>query len=290
VTILVGPAGWSYEDWKGTVYPAGAGRDFDPLAYLAGYFDLVEVNSTFYRPPTVAATASWARRVRGRERFRFTVKVWKELTHGEAGAEEARSFRAALEPLVAENRLGALLLQFPFWFRDAPANRARIARLGEWLEDSVPRCVEVRHTSWLNREPMTFLNEHGLGFVNIDLPPGRGSPPPTDFATTPVGYVRLHGRNAAAWYSRGAGRDQKYDYLYSPAEVDDWTRRVARVAGKTRVTYVVTNNHFRGQAPATALQIMARIAGRKVPLPPALAERYPELRADGEPTEPGGPL
>ena len=61
--IRVGPAGWSYEDWKGRVYPTEAGRGFDPLAYLAQYFDTIEINSSFYRPPTPTMTQSWVRRV-----------------------------------------------------------------------------------------------------------------------------------------------------------------------------------------------------------------------------------
>ena len=135
---------------------------------------------------------------------------------------------------------------------------AESAELAEWFGDETPLAVEIRHASWLRREPMTFLHEHGLGFVNIDLPQGRGSPPPTAFATSDTGYVRLHGRNSAAWFSKGAGRDQKYDYRYSPEEVKEVVRRVQTVRGKTLVTYVVTNNHFRGQAPANALEIILR--------------------------------
>lgn len=284
--VFVGPAGWSYEDWKGRVYPATAGRDFDPLAWLARYFDLIEINSTFYRPPSLSATRSWAERVRSQERFRFTVKLFCGFTHGdegEAGAADAAVFADALAPLVDEGRLGAILVQFPFWFRDGPASRDRLRRIADWFGGVAPLAVEIRHTSWIAREPMTFLHDAGLGFVNIDLPRAKTSPPPTEFATTPTGYVRLHGRNAKAWFDRGAGRDQKYDYLYTKDETDEWVRRVKTIAGKTQVTYVVTNNHFRGQAPANALQIMARLADRRVPLPPPLAEAYPELLHDGDP-------
>lgn len=283
--VWVGPAGWSYEDWKGPVYPPGAPRSFDPLAYLARFFDLIEINSTFYRPPSPRAVESWARRIRDRERFRFTVKVWKDFTHGEAGEREAREFASALQPLSAEGRLGALLLQFPFWFRDGPKARRRLADLARWFAGTAPLNVEIRHTSWLNREPMTWLHEHGLGFVNIDLPEGRSSPPPTSFATSEVGYVRLHGRNAEAWFDKGAGRDQKYDYHYDGGEIDEWVRRVREIGGKTQVTYVVANNHFRGQAPANALQIMAQIADRRVPVPRRLAEKFPELLEEGEPVD-----
>jgi uncharacterized protein YecE (DUF72 family) len=282
--VFVGPAGWSYEDWKGTVYPRPAPKGFDPLRYLSEYFDLIEVNATFYRPPARTAVESWASRVRDRARFCFTVKAWQGFTHEEeqpAGEAEAKAFAESLAPLRAEGRLGALLFQFPFRFADRPVSRDRLARLAEWFRGLCPLVVEIRNASWLRREPMTFLHERGLGFANIDLPPGRGNPPPTEFATTDTGYVRLHGRNGAAWFAKGAGRDQKYDYRYSPAEVDEWVRRIRTVRGKTVSTYVVTNNHFRGQAPANALEIMARIAGRSVPIPPPLAATYPDL-GDGD--------
>ncbi len=283
--VYVGPAGWSYEDWKGVVYPHPKPPKFDPLVYLSRFFDLIEVNSTFYRPPTRGITESWARRVRDRERFRFTVKVFKEFTHGTRNAvskSDAASFLDSMKPLYGEGRLGGLLFQFPFWFEDHPDSRERLRRLADWFASPIPINVEIRHTSWLKREPMTFLHELGYGFVNIDLPQGGTNPPPTAFATTPTGYVRLHGRNSAAWFNRTAGRDQKYDYRYGREEVEEWIRRVQTLQGKTTVTYVVTNNHFRGQAPANALEIMARLAARKIPLPRALAGAYPDLLEEGE--------
>jgi uncharacterized protein YecE (DUF72 family) len=287
--VLIGPAGWSYDDWKGVVFPKSPPRGFDPLAYLARYFDLIEVNSSFYRPPAKATVASWARRVRGRARFRFTVKLWREFTHGEAaGDAEATAFLDALEPLAEEERLGAILIQFPFWFRESPESRDRLARLADWLTGPCPLCVEVRHRSWLRPEPMTFLHDLGLGFVNIDLPQAKMTVPPTVFATTPIGYVRLHGRNAEAWFTKGAGRDRKYDYTYASDEVDEWVRRVETIRGKTVTTYVVTNNHFRGQAPANALQIMARLADRRVSIPPPLAFAFPALREEGDVEEDAG--
>ncbi len=271
------------------MYPEPAPRGFDPLRYVARYFDLVEINSSFYRPPARSTVESWAARVRDRERFRFTAKAHRSFTHEEgaeaAGPAEAKAFAEAFAPLAAEGRLGAILFQFPHWFADLPASRERLRRIADGFRGAVPLTVEIRHVSWLNREPMTFLHDVGFGFANIDLPPGKGNPPPTAFATSGVGYVRLHGRNAAAWFAKDAGRDEKYDYHYGGAEVDEWVRRVRTLRGKTLVTYVVTNNHFRGQAPANALQIMARLANRKVPLPKALAEAFPELLSEGEVAE-----
>ena len=80
-SVRVGPAGWNYKDWEGTVYPAGLGKAFDPLAFLAEYFDAVEINSSFYSPPRPADAAAWARRVHNNPRFRFTAKAWQRSTH-----------------------------------------------------------------------------------------------------------------------------------------------------------------------------------------------------------------
>jgi uncharacterized protein YecE (DUF72 family) len=79
--ILVGPAGWSYQDWEGQVYPKPKPRGFDPLRYLARYFDTVEINSSFYRIPAAKTTQQWVDRVSEHPDFRFTSKLWQGFTH-----------------------------------------------------------------------------------------------------------------------------------------------------------------------------------------------------------------
>jgi uncharacterized protein YecE (DUF72 family) len=92
-----------------------------------------------------------------------------------------------------------------------------------------------------------------------------------------VGYVRLHGRNYRDWFREKAGRDARYDYLYSEKELDPWLEKISEVTEAASSTYVITNNHFRGQAVVNALQIRSRIEGRKVEAPPGLVEHYPVL-------------
>src|SRR5688572_18291042 len=75
--VRYGTAGWDYKDWAGVVYPKPAPRGFDPLGYLSKFFDVVEVNSTFYRPAPAAYAVSWADRVAANPRFRFAVKLWR---------------------------------------------------------------------------------------------------------------------------------------------------------------------------------------------------------------------
>jgi uncharacterized protein YecE (DUF72 family) len=276
--IRVGVAGWDYEDWKGPVYPSPAPRGFDPLAWLAGWFDLVEVNSTFYRPASSRAVRSWLSRVEGRPDFRFTAKVWRRFTHERTalGRADVRAVREGLDLMAGAGRLGAALLQFPWSFRRDEANR-------EWLRDvtgalrGLPLVLEVRHASWDVPELYASLAEQGIGFVNLDQPIFRNSLGPSAVATAQVGYVRIHGRNAADWFREGATRDERYDYLYAPDELRPWAERIRALAASPRVTdvHVVTNNHFAGQEVVNALQLRSMLEGRKVEAPETLWRRYP---------------
>jgi uncharacterized protein YecE (DUF72 family) len=271
----VGVAGWSYPDWEGIVYPKAS--RFDALSYLASFFDTVEINSTFYRIPSARTTFSWARRARANSEFRFTLKLYKGFTHERtATADDERAFREALAPLVDAGVLGAVLLQFPWSFKDQPENRDY---LGGALERFAryPLVVEVRHSSWNVPEFYAFLEERSAGFCNIDQPLIGRSLAPSKRATGPVGYIRLHGRNYRDWFREDAGRDARYDYLYSEEELDPWVEKISEVSETASSTYVITNNHFRGQAVVNALQIRSRIEGRKVAAPPSLIEHYPVL-------------
>ncbi len=121
------------------------------------------------------------------------------------------------------------------------------------------------------------------------MPASKSNLPPRARALGPTGYVRLHGRNAAAWFDREAGRDRRYDYLYSGPEIDDVVRRAKAIAENAPLTFVVTNNHFRGQGPANSFMLRARLLGHPVPVPPDLLRAFPGLAADAlpEPPSPG---
>jgi uncharacterized protein YecE (DUF72 family) len=280
--IRFGPAGWDYPDWRGLVYPKPAPRGFDPLAYLAGFFDTVEVNSTFYRPARPEVARAWCERVAHRDAFRFTAKLWRRFTHEREayGAAEVKEARAALDALQDAGRLGAVLLQFPWSFR-------RDAAAVEWLRDlhhalaGLPLVVEVRHASW--NEPATYaeLAERGVGFVNVDQPLFRRSIAPSAVATAGVGYVRVHGRNYKEWFREKAGRDARYDYLYTADELGPWAGRVKEIAESPGVeeVYVVTNNHFRGKAVANAAMLEAMVEDRPAEAPPELVRAYPDVLA-----------
>ena len=286
--IRVGVAGWDYRDWKGPFYPARSPRGFDPLGYLARYVDLIEINSTFYRPPE----ADWARGWRDRARrgakadpFRFTVKLWQRFTHQRKEAwtrEDLKQFRDGVQPLRRSGMMGALLAQFPWSFRNTDENR-------EWLEDvhrafaSWPLVVEVRHESWNEPGFYEWLTEQGIGFVNVDQPLFGKSIRPSARGTSHVGYVRVHGRNYRDWFRKAAGRDERYDYLYAPAELEPWVERARTVAQEpaTQEVDVVFNNHYKAKAVVNALQFVSML-GREVTAPERLFDAYGrELEAAG---------
>lgn len=276
--IRVGPAGWDYKDWRGTVYPERRPKDFDELGFLANYFNVIEINSTFYRPAKTTVAETWAKRVAHNPTFRFAAKVWKRFTHDRGmawTAEDVRAVREPLDVLEAAGRLGAVLLQFPWSFRrEAPAE--------EWLRDVLavfaqyPLVVEVRHASWNSAEVFSELAERGVGLVNVDQPLFANSIRPAAHATSSVGYARLHGRNYKQWFRRNAGRDARYDYFYSADELRPWADRIREIASSplTREVYAVTNNHHLGKAPANAAMIESMLSGRTVRLPPDLYARY----------------
>lgn len=271
--IRIGPAGWSYDDWNGVVYPA-AGRGFDPLAYLATYFDTVEVNSSFYRTPPVTHAKSWARRVAANPDFRFTTKLYKAFTHdaGFPAAAEVAAFRRYLEPLAGEGRLGCVLAQYPWSFRNTESALRRIADTADALAP-YPLVVEVRHGGFDDPHFLSMLERLGVGFANIDQPVIGDSLPPTSVSTSNVGYIRFHGRNYEKWFHHDEAWE-RYDYLYSTGELAPFADTAKKLAAKGDV-YVVTNNHFRGQAIVNAIDLK-RAVGQKADVPPPLAEHYGE--------------
>ena len=277
--IRIGPAGWSYKDWEGTVYPKKPGKTFDPLEYLARFFDTIEINSSFYRPPTASTTKSWANRVKANKRFSFTAKLPRIFTHerGKATKEDEKLIREGMDVLAKANRLGSLLLQFPWSFKNTDEDRVYLAKLLERFRD-YPLVLEVRHASWNNEEIYEWLEKRGVGICNIDQPLFAKSIRPAALTTSRVGYVRMHGRNYQDWFRDKAVRDERYNYLYSLDELDPWLVRIKQVAKQTRETYVITNNHFRGQAVVNAVEIKAALEEELVPAPGPLFKAYPRLK------------
>jgi len=276
-----GPAGWLYKDWDGIVYPREKPKGFDQLRYIADFFDTVEINSSFYGPPIKKTTTSWVRRVKDHHQFRFTAKLWKRFTHERDKAwtrGEVDQVRQGFDVMIDADRLGAVLLQFPWSFKNTDQNN-------EWLGDVVrtfrayPLVVEVRHTSWLTPEFLRTLVEEGVGFVNIDQPLYHNSIGPSTRVTSHVGYVRVHGRNYKDWFRDKAGVEQRYNYLYKPGELEPWVDRITEIASDagTHEVYVITNNHYKGKAVANALMMKSMLTGERVPAPGGVVEAYGDV-------------
>lgn len=277
--IRVGTAGWSYPDWEGVVYPRHKPRGFHPLRHLARFVDCVEINSSFYALPEERSAERWLTCVADRPDFRFTAKLWRAFTHealpeGDAELERlAAAFLERIEALRGAGRLAALLVQFPLSFHWSADAERRLARL-EACFGHLPLVLEVRHRGWFEREPLAAVERLGYSLAEIDLPASDRHPPPDPPTIGPLRYLRLHGRNAATWFARGVGRDQRYDYLYGAEELAEITGRIRRQGPES---FVVTNNHFAGQALANALEILAALRHDVPDAPAELVAAYPRL-------------
>ncbi len=279
--LRVGPAGWNYKDWEGIVYPAGAGRSFDPLAFLAEYFDTIEINSSFYSPPRPGDAAAWARRVQNNPRFKFTAKAWQRLSHEPKEAEktslvaDCNEVRRSFAPLAEAGVLGAVLIQFPWSFKNTRENTEHVEKLFRLLH-GFPLTLEVRHGSWAGEPFYSLLRENRVALCSVDQPVIGDSLRLAAHVTARIGYFRLHGRNYQNWFKEDAGRDARYDYLYSKEEVHQICRQIQKTKQTAEETYAITNNHFRGQALVNALDILEELDVNPPAVPSLLAAAYPD--------------
>jgi uncharacterized protein YecE (DUF72 family) len=287
--IYVGTAGWSYKDWEGIVYPAQMKKSQHPVEYMAQYIDLLEINTSFYGHIKPEWGKLWCRMAgRVNPGFMFTAKLNRAFTHSpiavvestsadtiRAGPNDERLAKAGLDSIAEENMLGALLVQFPISFKNTNPNRdyldALLDKFGQY-----PLVIEARHNSWTNEGTLRYFAHKGVAFCNIDQPLLGKAVAPSEVVTSPVGYVRLHGRNYEQWFDSDSGSD-RYNYLYNQEELQAWRRRVDAISGKAQKTFVVTNNHFEGKAAVNALQLKSMLAGGPVRIPPSLRSRYWEL-------------
>lgn len=280
--IRIGPAGWSYKDWRGVVYPNDKRRGFDELGYIAGFFDTVEINSSFYGAPRPTAAKKWVESVSANERFRFTAKLFHAFTHERKPSPlDEKEFKDGVAALAEANRLGALLAQFPWSFKNDPEHRQYLVDLRRQFRE-FPLVLEVRHSSWMEEEVLDLLTELDVAICNIDQPLFKRSVRPSALVTAALGYVRLHGRNYKSWFSKTADVRERYDHLYSVDELEPWIARSKQIAEQAEDTYVITNNHYLGKAVVNAVEIASILRGKPQAAPEELVKHYPELREFAE--------
>jgi uncharacterized protein YecE (DUF72 family) len=288
-TIKIGVAGWSYKDWEGIVYPPSL-KGAQRLEYLAQFFNLVEINTSFYGHIKPVLGRAWCGAVARNPDFVFTAKLNRAFTHSpiaeveptsaktiRPGPTDEKDAKAGFDSLASERRLGAILAQFPISFKYSEENQVYVDQLVSRFRD-YPFVIEVRHASWNRPEVLDWLIELGVGLCNIDQPLLGRAIRPSTYATSSIGYVRLHGRNYKQWFAETNVRD-RYNYLYSESELEPWKERIEEIAGQTATTYVIANNHNLGKAAVNALELIHMVEGRKVKAPPQLVAHYPELKA-----------
>jgi uncharacterized protein YecE (DUF72 family) len=295
-SILIGTSGYSYpgpppKGWSGAFYPEVKGKGFDEIKYYSQIFNAVEINSTFYRPPSEAMTKRWAAKTP--PDFTFAVKLWQKFTHpmkiGRKSSEEQwetptqkdfDQFRAGILPLADAGKLGALLLQYPAGFHCTAENAEKLEATLKWFYD-YPKVVELRHSSWTDKGPdlRAILEENRTSGVLIDEP---------KFATSirqnfqPMGeifYFRAHGRNARAWWSHKESWE-RYDHFYSRGEIMKMAEQI-RTATSTpgvKKAFAFFNNHARANAAANAIMLSQELGVKLKAMPSeAMLASFPEL-------------
>jgi uncharacterized protein YecE (DUF72 family) len=281
IKLRIGPAGWSYPDWTGYVYPRRRPKGFHEASFLAEFFDTIEINTSFYNPVKAEHAKQWIERVSANPNFVFAAKLWQRFTHEiDASKEDEKLVRSGFEPLRDAAKLGAVLLQFPFSFHRTAEAAAYLTSLLKRFAD-FPLVVEVRHASWNVPETFALLSEHNAGFCNIDQPLIGHSMKATEQATSTVGYVRLHGRRYDTWFSddENLPSHERYNYLYSTEELKPWVKRIEKLEESANDVFVIANNHYQGKAVVNALQLISILKPAKVKVPEPILENYPELQS-----------
>ncbi|MCF7855858.1 MAG: DUF72 domain-containing protein [Candidatus Pacebacteria bacterium] len=274
--IAVGIAGWAYPDWDGFVYPRGTK---DQLRFVAQYVDMVEINTTFYRAPTPRLVYSWHQRTRDIRGFFFSAKLTRDITHDQIIRPDlVKAFHEAFRPMTDEGRLHHLLAQFRWDFDDGDRQRRHIDVIVQHFGDMTNLSLELRHRSWEAPDALSFLSGLGVTVANLDYPLAKNSFGMRESNVGEHAYMRLHGRNAAAWFDPKAGRDETYNYCYAEAEIEEIAARAGAIASMSKSLTLVANNHYQGKEMLNALELKAKFSGGKVFTPPDLAEKYPRLK------------
>jgi uncharacterized protein YecE (DUF72 family) len=256
----IGTSGWAYPKgegtWKGFFYPGGKIYE---LEYYSQFFNTVEVNSSFYRPPDPGTVYNWARKVP--KGFLFTMKLWQKFTHPKMFTEatgqdsliaqsDVDLFRKCMEPLAKAGKLGALLAQFPPSFKNNDYSRKILGGIANAF-GQYPVAVELRDRSWSDdANTALFLKENRMAWVEIDEPRFSNSVAAQVPVTSDIAYFRFHGRNAKDWWNGNA--ETRYRYLYDGKEIGELAERVEAARSKTKLLFAFFNNHWQAYAPRNA--------------------------------------
>jgi len=285
--FYIGTAGWSYKDWVPSFYPKQQSGSFDWLQFYAHYFNCVEVNSTYYAYLSPKVVEGWIRKVEDSEDFIFDIKLHQDFTHKRIFDElNIKAVRYNLDLLKKAERLGGLLIQFPYSFSFDEISVAYISKLRDIFSD-INCFVEVRHSSWQNKTAYDFFKESDLTFCTIDQPQIGKAIPFEPVVTNDKAYIRFHGRNVEAWKKSisNFGKTQTYEeqssrykYLYSPGELVEIAQKIKSIEPKVIEIHIIMNNHPQGDAVANAFELIHLLEEKdKVKMPQTIVKAYPRL-------------
>ena len=297
--VRIGTCSWADDALSKHWYPEGLPAR-ERLAYYAERYSTVEVDSTYYRVPDRTMVQGWADRTPSG--FVMHVKAFGLMTRHPVKLDQLppdlrdgmpvddrgrvdrppreqralvfREFLEALEPLREAGKLGGILFQLPPYVVWKPASLDYL----EWARDQLRAdvmLVEFRHRSWFQEdvraEVLRWLEQRGMAYVTVDAPKveAKNVPPTVVAATSPVAYVRFHGRNAATWNKRGGGAAQRFDWTYTEGELRDWVEPLRELSGQSEEAYAFFNNNNQtngvAQAPAGAELLRKLLAAESVP-------------------------
>lgn len=285
--FYIGTAGWSYKDWVPHFYPKAQTGGFDWLSYYASYFNCVEVNSTYYAYMNPAIVNAWLRKIEDVESFKFTVKLHQDFTHKRKFTQEnVLGVTYNLDLLAKAERLGGLLIQFPYSFQFNQPNIEHINRLKEIFQN-YKGFIEVRHASWNNKEAIEFFKGNNLTLCTIDQPQIGSSISFDPIITSNTAYIRFHGRNYQSWFANINSQEkqtydeqsERYKYLYSPGEIVEIEQKIKEVQNRVDEIYVIMNNHPVANAVANAFELMHYLEDLKsMNIPENMLAAFPRLK------------
>ncbi len=280
--IYIGTAGWSYKDWVPCFYPKNQSKNLNWLEFYSQYFNVVEVNSSYYTYLDPKTIKSWTDQVADRSEFLFTVKLHMDFTHvKKLDDQKIKSVKHNLDILKNEERLGGLLIQFPYSFDCNNSNIDYMRKLIELFEE-YDKFVEVRHKSWQNKKAKSIT------FCTIDQPQIGESIEFKPVVGNKISYIRFHGRNEKAWFQsiNNFGKEQTYEerserykYLYTPGELAEISIKIKEVYDKVNKIFVIMNNHPNAEAPANAFELLHYLKDlSKIKMPQTITNSFDRLK------------
>lgn len=285
--IYIGTAGWSYKDWVPNFYPKNQSKDFDWLKFYSNYFNVVEVNATYYAYLNPKVVSGWIEKTEDVNDFLFTIKLHNDFTHKRKyDRSQIDAVQYNLDILQRNERLGGLLIQFPYSFSFNDSNFDYLNRLLE-IFDGYEKFVEVRHSSWENEKAFSTLTENRICLCTIDQPIIGRAVEFKPIITSDTAYIRFHGRNVEAWkqsinnYGKKQTSEQqneRYKYLYSPGELVEIEQKIKEVYDNVKKVFVIMNNHPSSYGVANAFELLYYLKGLpKVEIPKNTIAAFPRL-------------